>query len=170
MPAAPGSTTPMTSTTDTTRSALAIRRPDARALGGAVCALALGLLIFVPNRIGGAFGLELLAIAFWIWARSAPDRDAQIPRWAWLRRPAGAMWLATGVAAVRESTALPPRVSSLLGGIEALAVLWAGLELLAALPLERPYSDPSGPLLVVGPWLPVLLPAPGFFVLSRHTP
>jgi hypothetical protein len=71
---------------------------------------------------------------------------------------------------VRESTALPPRVSSLLGGIEALAVLWAGLELLAALPLERPYSDRSGPLLVVGPWLPVLLPAAGFFVLWRHAP
>jgi hypothetical protein len=160
----------MTSTTDTARHALAIRRPGAVALGGAMCAVGLALLVLVPDRIGGAFGLELLATAFWVWARSAPDRDTQIPRWAWLRRPAGAMWLASAVAAVRESTALPPRVSALLGGVEALAVLWAGLELLAALPLERPYSDRAGPLLTVGPWLPVLLPAAGFFVLWRHAP
>lgn len=160
----------MTSTTDGARGVIAIRRPGARALGAVVCAAGLLLLILVPNRLGGAFGLELLATAFWIWARSAPDRDTQIPRWAWLRRPAGAMWLATAVAAVRESTPLPPRLSSLLGAIEALAVLWAGLELLAALPLERPYSDRAGPLLAVGPWLPVLLPAAGFFVLWRHAP
>lgn len=160
----------MTSTTESVAVAAPVRRPGARALGGIVCAVALLLLILIPNRLGGAFGLELLATAFWIWARSAPDRDTQIPRWAWLRRPAGAMWLATAVSAVRESTLLPPRVSSLLGGIEALAVLWAGLELLAALPLERPYSDRAGPLLTIGPWLPVLLPAAGFFVLWRHAP
>jgi hypothetical protein len=49
-----------------------------------------------------------------------------------------------------------------------MAVLWAGLELMAALPLARPFSDRKGPLSVTGPWLPVMLPAAGFLVLWRH--
>ena len=49
-------------------------------------------------------------------------------------------------------------------------MVWAGLELLAALPLARPYSDLPGPLLEVRPWLPVMLPAAGFAVLWRQAP
>src|SRR3989442_1253452 len=42
------------------------------------------------------------------------------------------------------------------------------LELLAALPLARPFSDRPGPLLAIGPWLPLVLPAAGFLVLWRQ--
>jgi hypothetical protein len=49
-------------------------------------------------------------------------------------------------------------------------VVWAGLELLAALPLARPFSDLPGPLLPIRPWLPVILPAAGFAVLWRQAP
>jgi hypothetical protein len=55
-----------------------------------------------------------------------------------------------------------------LARLEAAAVLWAALDLLAALPLARPYSDLPGPLLAMRPWLPVLLPAAGFLVLWEH--
>jgi len=141
---------------------------DARVIGTVLCAGGLALLA-VPWRLAGAFGLELLATAFWVWARSAPDAEAQVPRWTWLRRPAAAMWLAAACGAVVEAAPLPGYgVARLLALAEASAVLWAGLELMAALPLERPYSDRAGPLLTVGPWLPVLLPAAGFLVLWRH--
>jgi hypothetical protein len=137
-------------------------------IGTLLCAGGLALLA-VPLRLAGAFGLELLATAFWVWARSAPDAEAQVPRWAWLRHPAAAMWLAAASGAVLEAAPLPGYgVGRLLALTEASAVLWAGLELMAALPLERPYSDRAGPLLTVGPWLPVMLPAAGFLVLWRH--
>ena len=54
--------------------------------------------------------------------------------------------------------------------VDAIAVVWAGLELLAALPLARPFSDLPGPLLPIRPWLPVILPAAGFAVLWRQAP
>ena len=53
--------------------------------------------------------------------------------------------------------------------VEAAAVVWAGLELLAALPLARAFSDLPGPFLGMRPWLPALLPAAGFAVLWRHS-
>ena len=49
-------------------------------------------------------------------------------------------------------------------------MVWAALELLAALPLSRPYSELTGPLLRHGPWLPALLPAAGFLLLWRQGP
>jgi hypothetical protein len=48
--------------------------------------------------------------------------------------------------------------------------VWAALELLAALPLSRSFSDLPGPLLSHGPWLPALLPAAGFLLLWRQAP
>ena len=96
----------------------------------------------------------------------------QVARWAWLRRPAQALWLAAGIGI------LMPELSGFFGGrgsaVELLrwlqggAVAWAGLELLAALPLARPYSDLPGPLLAIRPWLPAILPAAGFVLLWRH--
>jgi hypothetical protein len=146
-------------------------RLDARVTGSLVTVAGLGLLC-VPLLAAGALGLELLAGAFWLWARASSDRLAQVPRWAWLRRPAAALWLATAASAVvthlTTTNAAAAGAARTLVTLEAVAVLWAGLELLAALPLERPYSDRPGPLLAVGPWLPLLLPAAGFAVLWTH--
>jgi len=146
-------------------------RFDPRVTGSLVAAAGLALLC-VPVLAAGALGVELLAGAFWLWARASSDRLAQVPRWAWLRRPAAALWLATGAAAVvahlTTTNAGAAGAARTLVTLEAVAVLWAGLELLAALPLERPYSDRPGPLLAVGPWLPLLLPAAGFAVLWIH--
>ena len=80
----------------------AFRLPEPRVLGGVLCAGGL-LLLVVPSRLAGAAGLELLATAFWIWARSTPDGETQVPRWAWLRRPAAAMWLAAACGAARAA-------------------------------------------------------------------
>ena len=53
---------------------------------------------------------------------------------------------------------------------QSLAVVWAGLELLAALPLARAYSDVPGPLIAMRSWLPALLPSTGFVLLWRLSP
>ena len=149
----------------------AIARPDARLTGSFLCVAGLAL-VWLPHLWTGALGLELLAAAFWAWARAATDRDEQLPRWNWLRRPALAMWLAAAAHAAQAEAvshgALPARLATLLVWAQALGVSWAGLELLAALPLARPFSDRSGPLLAVGPWLPALLPSTGFVLLWRH--
>ncbi len=147
-------------------------RVDARTLGGAVCAAGLALLAARP-LLSAALGLELVALAFWWWARAAEDAAEQVPRWAWLRRPAQALWLAAAVGVLRGGAPRPggPGLESLTHMLElaqAAAIAWAGLELMAALPLARPYSDRPGPLLGMSPWLPVLLPAAGFVVLWRH--
>ncbi|NOT33604.1 MAG: hypothetical protein HOP12_05465, partial [Candidatus Eisenbacteria bacterium] len=109
----------------------------------------------------------------WLWARRASDARGQLARWSWMRRPAAALWLAAGchaaMAGIVVGEAAPAaRAIALLSAVEAIAVLWAGLELVAALPLERPYSEHPGPLRALGPWLPLLLPAAGFAVLWRH--
>src|SRR5262249_38057220 len=52
--------------------------------------------------------------------------------------------------------------------VASLAVLWAGLELMAALPLSRPFPDLTGPARPVGPWLTAILPVTGFLVLWRQ--
>ena len=147
-------------------------RFDARVQGALLCAVGL-MLLTGSSLVSGALGLEFVAMAFWCWARSADDAVEQVNRWAWLRRPAQGMWLAAAVAAMRPAVPAWPGfahlgASWLLPRLEALGVVWAGLELLAALPLARPYSDLSGPLLAVRPWLPTLLPAAGFAVLWRH--
>src|SRR5437773_1502173 len=149
-------------------------RPGARVAGAVLCTAGLAFLC-LRSLLGAAVGLEAVAMAFWVWARAAEDAEAQAPRWAWLRRPAAALWLAVAIHAVwpwlshgrgpvRDGMLAPLR------WLEAGAVLWAGLELLAGLPLARPYSDLPGPLLAMRPWLPVMLPAAGFMVLWRQSP
>lgn len=145
---------------------------DARLSGGVLCATGLALL-GAPPLFTGALGLELMALAFWVWARASAQPVEQVRRWSWLRRPSQALWLATAAAAVRpwaaaRSTFGGSGAAELIVWIEALAVVWAGLELLAALPIVRPFSDLPGPLLDMRPWLPLLMPAAGFAVLWRH--
>lgn len=161
-------------------------------LAGAIAFLAGFALLARFGLVGAALGLELIAAAFWWWARRAPDRDEQLPRWAWLRRPAVALWLAAALTFVlperrhdlAPETSQPSWVVPLaadqrdplepLRWLRALAVLWAGLELLAALPLSRPYPDLTGPgasntsAPLVGPWVTAALPAAGFLVLWRQ--
>jgi hypothetical protein len=140
--------------------------------GGALCAAGF-VLIGWPSLFAAALGIELVAAGFWFWGRAAEDRAEQLPRWAWLRRPASALWLAAGLLTVVRDTGLGvlPGLQTLpgtIGRVVALAVLWGALELMAALPLARPFSDRIGPLSATGPWLPVMLPAAGFLVLWRH--
>ncbi len=144
-----------------------LRTPGPRVAGALLTVLAYPLLAAGPMW-AGALALEALALAFWSWARAAEDAREQLPRWGWLRRPAQALWLAAAAHALASAGAPPPHVAVSLRSLEAVALVWAGLELLAALPAARPYSDLPGPLLVIRPWLPVLLPAAGFLVLWRH--
>jgi len=165
-------------------------RPARAALAGLLAALAGVALLVVPRLPAAALGVEAIALAFWLWARAAADRHEQLPRWAWLRRPAMALWLAAALALALPE-APPPRSPGApdaggvprlvravapderdplrtLRALQALAVLWAGLELLAASPASRPFPDLTGPLPVAGPWLPAMLPAAGFLVLWRQ--
>ena len=163
-------------------------------LAGGICA-ALGLvLLMLPGIAWAALGVELVALAFWLWARSLPDRGEQMARWSWLRRPAMALWLAAALflalpelrmvfapvvggassGPLSVPTFLPAPLPMtrdpmlLLRTLASLAVLWAGLELMAALPLSRPFPDLTGPARPVGPWLTALLPVTGFLVLWRQ--
>jgi hypothetical protein len=161
---------------------------------GAMCATVGVVLLVLPGIAWAALGVELMALAFWIWSRALDDRAEQMARWAWLRRPAMALWLATAlfmalpelhqifapVSATGLSTpfGMPSFVAAplpmtrdpmvLLRTIASLGVLWAGLELMAALPLSRPFPDLTGPARPVGPWLTALLPVTGFLVLWRQ--
>jgi len=117
---------------------------------GATACLASLTLLALPSRLASAGGVELLALAFWLWARTAEDAREQVPRWEWLRRPAMALAV--------------PRFAW-LAVFEAACVVWAGLELVAALPLARRYSDFPGPYKPMRPWIPVVLPCAGFLVL-----
>jgi hypothetical protein len=144
-------------------------RVDARLGGTLACALGLALLVW-PSLLATAIGVELLALAFWIWSRAAPDAAAQVSRWGWLRRPATALWLAYAIGAAFPVLESGPQSRTLefLRAVQGAAIVWGGLELLAALPLARTFSDLPGPFLEVRSWLPVLLPATGFVVLWRH--
>ena len=148
-------------------------RPGAHITGMLLCVPGL-LLLWWPSLWAAALGLELVATAFWWWARAAPDPSREIPRWAWLRRPAAALWLAAALHAavpgLSHQSAWFRQSLELWRHVDAIAVVWAGLELLAALPLARPFSDLPGPLLPIRPWLPVILPAAGFAVLWRQAP
>lgn len=163
----------------------------ARGTLAGLLAATLGLvLLALPGLPAAALGVEAVALAFWLWARGAADRHEHLPRWAWLRRPAMALWLAAALALALPE-APPPRDTgpAAPGGVprlvraiapderdplrtlrllQALAVLWAGLELLAASPASRPYPDLTGPMPAAGPWLPAMLPAAGFLVLWRQ--
>ena len=161
---------------------------------GAACASLGVVLLTFPGLAWAALGLELMALAFWLWARALPDRTEQLARWSWLRRPAMALWLAAALFLALPELKLvfapvpapppldvfippaflpaPPPMTRdpmlLLRTIASLAVLWAGLELMAALPLSRPFPDLSGPARGVGPWVTALLPVTGFLVLWRQ--
>ena len=161
---------------------------------GAVCATLGVALLVLPGIAWAALGVELVALAFWLWSRALPDRREQLARWAWLRRPAMALWLAAALfLALPELAAVfapipggpasgplaPPTFlpaplpitrdpMALLRTLGSLAVLWAGLELMAALPQSRPFPDLTGPARPVGPWLTALLPVTGFLVLWRQ--
>lgn len=142
---------------------------------GAVACLAGVALLFVPSLLAAAVGVELLSAAFWWWARVKPDAREQLSRWAWLRRPAMACWLAFAIDAVLPAVARDPLFQSaprllLLLWLKAGAIVWAGLELVAALPLARPYSDFAGPYEPMRPWIPVVLPSAGFLVLWSQAP
>src|SRR5262249_11703296 len=109
-----------------------------------------------------------------LWARAADGRE-QLPRWQWLRRPATAAWLAFAIDAVLPPMARDPLLHTApriapLAWLEAAALVWAGLELVAALPLARPYSEFSGPYEPLRPWIPVVLPSAGFLVLWSQAP
>src|SRR5947208_16437192 len=71
-------------------------RPGARVAGAVLCTAGLAFLC-LRSLLGAAVGLEAVAMAFWVWARAAEDAEAQAPRWAWLRRPAAALWLAVAI-------------------------------------------------------------------------
>lgn len=161
---------------------------------GAVSASLGVALLMLPGVVWAALGLEFVALAFWLWARSLPDRSEQLARWSWLRRPPMALWLAAALfVALPElqlvftpvplppvdptfsppalQAAPPPMVRDpmlLLRTLSSFAILWAGLELMAALPLSRPFPDLTGPARPVGPWLTALLPVTGFLVLWRQ--
>ncbi len=165
-----------------------------------IAALALGFVaLALPGLVAAALGLEGVALAFWIWARASSDPREALARWAWLRRPAMALWFAAALAAALPAApavplAVSPPVSTGLAVVlevpelvatpsaasrdplapmrllEALAILFAGLELLAALPTSRPYPDHAGPLPNVGAWITGVLPAAGLLVLWRQAP
>jgi hypothetical protein len=152
----------------------ALRRlkPDLRTVGGLLCVVGFTLLARGALFLS-ALGLEAIAAAFWLWARASDDAPEQVARWVWLRRPATALWLAGAVHAaapwLSHQLLAAGGTTELLLWVEAVAVAWAGLELLAALPLARPYSDLPGPFVALRPLLPVLLPAAGFLVLWIHS-
>src|SRR5205085_4986378 len=133
------------------------RRIDPGVAGAIACITGMALLLTRP-LLGAALGLELLSGAFWLWARNAPDAREQLPRWEWLRRPAMAAWLAFAIDAVMPLLSRDPLLQSAsrlapLLWLEAAAIVWAGLELVAALPLARPYSDFAGPYEPMRPWI-----------------
>jgi hypothetical protein len=162
---------------------------------GAACATVGVALLMLPGLAWAAIGLELVALAFWLWARSLPDRSEQLARWGWLRRPPMALWLAAALFLALPELRLvfAPVASGPSGGpfspptyvptplpmtrdpmvllrtLASLAVLWAGLELMAALPLSRPFPDLTGPARPAGPWLTAILPVTGFLVLWRQS-
>ncbi len=161
---------------------------------GAIAATIGIIMLTWPGIMWAALGIELVALAFWLWARSLPDGGEQLSRWGWVRRPAMALWLAAALfmalpqlhqvfapvtLPMPEDSFLPPTLMVapppmtrdpmlLLRTIASLAILWAGLELMAALPLSRPFPDLTGPARPVGPWLTALLPVTGFLVLWRQ--
>jgi len=145
---------------------------------GAALLIDPGLIALRTNRnlpwpllaIALALALELIALAFWWWARASDDAADQLRRWSWVRRPAQALWLAAALGALGDRLAAGSPGLPVLAQVAAAAVIWAGLELVAALPLARAYSDLSGPLLAIRPWLPALLPAAGFVVLWTMAP
>ena len=80
---------------------------DARTFGAVLCLAGLALLLW-PSLLAAALGVELLAGAFWWWARAADNPAEQVRRWSWLRRPAGALWLAVAIQSVIPTLSFVP--------------------------------------------------------------
>jgi hypothetical protein len=138
-------------------------------VGGALVMAGLVLLAWPTELWLGALGVELFAAGFWWWARAADDAPRAVRQWGWLRRAAAAMWLAAAVHQVLPAE-IRTEVEGLWPVLQSIAVAWAGLELIGALPLARPFADLPGPGLSERAWVPVLLPAAGFLLLWRHAP
>jgi hypothetical protein len=149
------------------------RRPGAGFIGALLCIAGLAL-IPRPPVWAAALGVELMATAFWWWARAAEDPGRHVARWNWLRRPAAALWLAAAIQSASPGYAygigFAPGSLEFWRLIVAAAIAWAGLDLVAALPLARPFSDLPGPLIASRRWTPVVLPSAGFIILWRHQP
>src|SRR2546426_12270526 len=73
-------------------------RLDAGRVGGLLVGAGM-LALTRDSLLAAALGMELVAAGFWTWARAAEDAREQVPRWAWLRRPASALWIAVGIHA-----------------------------------------------------------------------
>jgi hypothetical protein len=137
----------------------ATRARSARSCASRAWRCCCGLRCWPAGARCGVAGGRLL-----VGGRAPPPNPAeQVARWSWLRRPAGALWLAVAIQQViprcRSCHALHLGHAAVLKWAQSLAVVWAGLELLAALPLARAYSDVPGPLIAMRPWLPALLPS-----------
>ncbi|HTO89873.1 MAG TPA: hypothetical protein VMJ70_01960 [Candidatus Sulfotelmatobacter sp.] len=148
-------------------------RPTLPTLAGVLCGLGFALLV-VRNLLAGALGLECLWAAFWLAARASADPDRQMRRWEWLRRPATALWLAVAARAIeravlRDGIAPESWALALVRGTAQVAVFWAGLDLLGALPGARTFSDRSGPLAGGAFRMPALLPAAGALIFLRQS-
>ena len=148
-------------------------RLSLNAVAPLLCAVGFALLA-TPWLLAAAFGIECLAAAFWLASRAAADADTQLRRWEWLRRPATALWLAMAMRLLERTVLLdgaaPESLSVLfVSGLGRLAVSWAGLDLLGALPGARTFSDRTGPLSGGTFRMPALLPAAGALVFLRHS-
>ena len=149
---------------------------DARNLpivAGALCAAAFALLL-VPRLLAAALGVECLAAAFWLSARAAQDPATPLHRWEWLRRPATALWVATLLqmlerVVVRDGISTDGLPYLFVVTTARLAVCWAGLDLIGALPGARTFTDRSGPLPGGGFRMPALLPPAGALLFLRQS-
>ena len=142
-------------------------------VAGTLCAVAFGHLL-VPRLLAAALGVECLAAAFWLSARAAVDPAAPLRRWEWLRRPAIALWVATLFqilerVVIRDGIATEGLPYLFVQTTGRLAVCWAGLDLIGALPGARTFSDRSGPLPGGGFRMPALLPPAGALLFLRQS-
>ncbi len=131
-------------------------------------------LLVVPRLVAAALGVECLAAAFWLSARAAQDPGAPLHRWEWLRRPATALWVAAVLqmlqrAVIRDGIATEGLPFLFVQTTGRLAVCWAGLDLIGALPGARTFSDRSGPLPGGGFRMPALLPPAGALLFLRQS-
>ena len=151
-------------------------RLDLRSLplaAAALCAAGFALLL-VPRLVFAALGVECLAAAVWLSARAARAPAAPLRRWEWLRRPATAMWVATLFqilerVVIRDGIATEGLPYLFVQTTGRLAVCWAGLDLIGALPGARTFSDRSGPLPGGGFRMPALLPPAGALLFLRQS-
>lgn len=153
-----------------------MRIPPGRNLplvAGALCAAAF-MLLTLPRLLSAALGVECLAAAFWLSARAAENAGASLRRWEWLRRPATALWIAVALQwlernAIRDGIAAESLGFGFEQTLGRLAVCWAGLDLIGALPGARTFSDRSGPLAGGGFRMPALLPPAGALLFLRQS-